>query len=81
MVGVLSPIAERSEDSPSFGGVRLLVGTQSLSLMSSYEPDGIRQGSKTAGLNSLGGQNDNLTVYPDQRILHQFRTVSSRNNP
>lgn len=79
---MLSPIVERSEDSPSFPTAPQLWGasTQPMSLMSSYELDGvIGQASKTMpslGMNSLGGQDDNLTEYPEQVIKHRLRDVS-----
>lgn len=79
-ISMLSPIVERSEDSPSFPTApQLWGGMHSMSLMS-YELDGvIGQGSKTIpsmGLNSLGGQDDNMTEYPEQQVLHKLRDVS-----
>ena len=81
-LSMLSPIVEGSEDFPSFpGGPQLWGGVQPLSLMSSCEADGVMgQGSKTMpsmSLNSLGGEDDNLTVYPEQRVLHKLREVGS----
>ena len=68
--GVLSPIVERSEDisSPASAGLQSYIGhsfpsqTTSLSLMSSYEQDGIVKPVEAD--------------YPDQKILCKFRTVS-----
>lgn len=85
ILNVLSPIAERSEDlSPSFGIPHLLGGhqsMQSLSLMSSYEQDGInkpasRMAPSMGGPNSLVVEEDDQTVFPEQQVMHQFRNVS-----
>lgn len=76
MQNTLSPIAERSEDlSPPFGGpVHLLGGQQSLSLMSSYEQDGIKYASRT-GPNSLLVEDDE-PKFAEQKVMHKFRSVS-----
>lgn len=83
-ITMLSPIVERSEESPiSLSAPPHLWGgdMQSLSLMSSDMDGVVRQGSRTApsmgGLNSLCAEEDEeLSMYPEQKVLYKFRDVS-----
>lgn len=85
---LLYPIVERSEDlsSPSYGGPRSLFNNsfqsqpESLGPMSS-ELDGVTgmgsgNGLPSVGSNSLGGDEDRVTVYPQQRVVFNFNIVS-----
>jgi hypothetical protein len=66
-VNMLSPIAE----SPPFGPPHLMGGDKSLSLMSSYEQDGLSKAP-----NSLAVEGKVDMEYPDQQVMHKFRDVS-----
>ena len=82
--GMLSPIAERSEEiqSPSSAiGHHSLLSQQTHPSLMSSSLDGITDAASKAtplpGLNSLLCKGDIETKFPRQEVLHKFRTVSN----